>query len=73
MKVTNDVLTELGHIRNAIDDVYNRLDTVLYRQKTAAKSSYTSVKPFDLISENIEYIVQRINNIRDNAEVVGDE
>ena len=73
MKVTNDVLTELGHIRNAIDDAYAKLDVALYEKKIAAKVSYSDVKPFDLVSDNFEYIVQRLNNIRDGAEVVGEE
>ena len=30
MKITNDILTELEHIRSAIDDAYDVLNTTLY-------------------------------------------
>ena len=56
-----------------LGNAYAKLDIALYEKKTAAKVSYSDVKPFDLVSDNFEYIVQRINNIRDGAEVVGDE
>ena len=73
MKITNDVLSELGLIRNAIDDAYDVLKTTLYERGKAVKITYKEVNPSEKVTENFEYIVQKLNNISDNSEVVGEE
>ena len=73
MKITNDVLAELGHIRNAVDAAYDALNTTLYERSKAVKVSYKEINPSEKVSENFEYIVQKLNDINDNSEVVGEE
>ena len=73
MKITNDILTELSHIRSAIDDAYDVLNTTLYEKTKAVKVSYKEVNPYERVTENFSYIVQKLNNISENSEVVGEE
>ena len=73
MKITNDILTELSLIRNAIDDAYDVLNTTLYEKTKAVKVSYKEVNPSERVTENFSYIVEKLKNIQDNSEVVGEE
>ena len=74
MKITNDILTELALIRNAIDDMYDTLENVeFYVKQNATKVSYQKVNPFDRLGDNFEYIAEKLTNIRDNSEVIGEE
>ena len=73
MKITNDILTELSHIRSAIDDAYDVLNTTLYEKTKAVKVSYNEINPSEKVSENFEYIVQKLNDISENSEVIGEE
>ena len=73
MKITNDILTELSHIRSAIDDAYDVLNTTLYEKTKAVKVSYKEVNPSERVTENFSYIVQKVINISENSEVVGEE
>ena len=41
--MTNEQLNELQNIRNAIDDLYGKLDINLYEKVSAAKVSYNRV------------------------------
>ena len=52
MKITNDVLSELGLIRNAIDDAYDVLNTTLYERGKAVKITYKEVNPSEKVTEN---------------------
>ena len=51
MKITNDVLSELGLIRNAIDDAYDVLNTTLYERGKAVKITYKEVNPSEKVTE----------------------
>ena len=73
MKLTNDVLAELTKIRSAIDNAYKKLDVILYERVLAAKTTYKPINPTDRIKDNFQYIVQKLNNINDESEVVGED
>ena len=66
--MTNEQLEELQNIRNAVDDLYNKLNIDLYEKKKAVKVSYEKVRPANLISENLEYIVQKLNLLQEAGE-----
>ena len=66
--MTNEQLNELQNIRNAVDDLYGRLDIDLYEKTNAAKVSYKKVKPSSLITENLEYIVKKLNLLQEDGE-----
>ena len=66
--MTNEQLEELQNIRNAVDDLYNKLNIDLYEKKKAVKVSYEKVRPTNLISENLEYIVQKLNLLQEAGE-----
>ena len=70
MKISNDASVELKKIRAAMDDAYNKLNVSLYKKNSAAKVSYSEVNPFDLISENFEYISKTIRDLQDSERVV---
>ena len=72
MKLDVEVLTELGKIRNAIDDMYDKLNKTLYNKNVAAKVSYSEVNPFNLVQDNFEYISKTIRELQD-SEIVGEE
>jgi hypothetical protein len=71
-KISSEVSVELKKVRAAIDDMYDRLNVTLYNKNTAAKTSYTETKPFDLVSDNFEYISTIIRELQ-NSEIIGDE
>ena len=73
MKITNDVGVELIKIRAAIDDAYDLLNTTLYEKTKAVKVSYKEANPSERVTENFSYIVEKLKNIEDNSEVVGEE
>ena len=64
MKLDVEVLTELRKIRNAIDDMYDKLNKTLYNKNVAAKVSYSEVNPFNLVQDNFEYISKTDKNQR---------
>ena len=66
--MTNEQLDELQNIRNAVDDLYKKLDVELYEKKRAAKVSYAKVKPSSLVTGNLEYIVQKLNLLQEAGE-----
>jgi succinyl-CoA synthetase beta subunit len=57
MKITNDVLSELGLIRNAIDDAYDVLNTTLYERGKAVKITYKEVNPMIILRKKSEVLV----------------
>mgnify|MGYP003640348990 CR=1 FL=1 len=67
MKIDNDALVELRKIRAAIDDAYSKLDKPLYTKNIASKVSYTETKPFDLVSENFEFIVKKLKDLENSV------
>ena len=40
----------------------------LYEKVSAAKVSYNRVKPSDLITDNLQYIVQKLNLLQEDGE-----
>ena len=66
--MTNKQLDELQNIRNAVDDLYKKLDVDLYEKKLAAKVSYQKIKPSSLITSNLEYIVKKLNLLQEAGE-----
>jgi len=58
-------LEKIEHIRNALSDLYNKLDIDLYEKISAAKVSYKKKRPSSLIEENLGYIVKHLNELRD--------
>ena len=58
-------LEKLKLIRNALNDLYNKLDIDLYEKVPAAKVSYKIKRPSGLVSENLEYITKHLNELRD--------
>ena len=66
--MTNEQLDELQNIRNAVDDLYKKLDVELYEKKKAEKVSYEKVKPSSLITSNLQYIVEKLNLLQEAGE-----
>ena len=66
--MTNEQLNELQNIRNAVDDIYRKLDIELYEKTKAVKVKYNSVKPTSLVTDNLEYIVQKLNLLQEAGE-----
>ena len=58
-------LRKIEQIRNALNDMYDKLDIDLYEKISAAKVSYKKKRPSSLIEENLEYIVKHLNELRD--------
>ena len=71
MKISNDVAVELKKVRDALNDMYDKLNVSLYKKNLGAKVSYSEVKPFDSVSENFEYISKIVRDLQD-SEKIGD-
>ena len=67
-KISNEAAVELRKIRAALDNMYDKLNTNLYKKNVAAKVSYLEVNPFDLVSENFNYISTIIRDLQDGEE-----
>ncbi len=63
--MNEEQLEILTNVRNALDDIYTKLNIELYKKNNAAKVSYTKTRPADLISSNLEFIVKNLNELRD--------
>ncbi len=66
--MTNEQLDELQNIRNAVDDLYKKLNVELFAKHNATKVKYTKINPSSLITENLEYIVQKLNLLQEDGE-----
>ena len=71
MKISNDAVDEFKKIRNALDDMYDKLNTTLFEKKVAVKTTYKKVNPYDGVSSNFSYIADKLKEI-ESSEVVGD-
>ena len=71
MKISNNVVDELKNIRNALDDMYDKLNTTLFEKKVAVKTTYKEVNPFDGVSENFSYIADKLKQL-ESSEIVED-
>ena len=58
-------LEKLKLIRNAINDLHDKLDIDLYEKVSAAKVSYKKKRPSSLIEENLGYIVKHLNELKE--------
>ena len=67
-KISNEAAVDLRKIRAALDDMYDKLNTNLYKKNVAAKVSYSEVNPFDLVSVNFNYISTIIRDLQDGEE-----
>ena len=63
MSLNEEQLSELKKIRQAVNDIHTKLDKTLYEKKLAAKVSYKEVNPSTLVTENLRYIVDKLNKI----------
>ena len=71
MKISNDAVDELKKVRNALDDMYDKLNTTLFEKKVAVKTTYKEVNPFDGVSENFSYIADKLKQL-ESSEIVED-
>ena len=69
MKISNDAVDELKKIRNALDDMYDKLNTTLFEKKVAVKTTYKEVNPFDSVSENFSYIADKLKQLESSERV----
>ncbi len=69
MKVSRNALSEIKLIRNAVNNAYDKLNITLYEKVTEEK--YKEVNPFNLVQENIEYIIEKVRSLED-SEIMGD-
>ena len=58
-------LRKIEQIRNALNDMYDKLDIDLYEKISAAKVSYKKKRPSSLIEENLGYIVKHLNELKE--------
>lgn len=70
-KISNQAAEELKKIRNAVNDMYDRLNVTLYEKNIATKVSYSEVNPFDSVKDNFEYISKKIRDLQE-SEIIGD-
>jgi len=71
MKISNDVIDELKKIRNALNNMYDKLNTTLFEKKVVVKTTYKEVNPFDSVSENFSYIANKVKQL-ESSEIVED-
>ena len=71
MKISNDAVDELRKIRDALDNMYDKLNTTLFEKKVAVKTTYKEVNPFDGVSENFSYIADKLKQL-ESSEIVED-
>ena len=67
-KISSEASVEIRKIRAALDNMYDKLNTNLYKKNIAAKVSYSEVNPFDLVSENFNYISTIIRDLQEGDE-----
>ena len=58
-------LQHVEDIRNAVNDLYTKLKVDLYEKQLGAKVKYNKVNPTKLVESNLEYIVGKLNQLRD--------
>ena len=58
-------LQHVEDIRNAVNNLYDRLKVDLYEKQTSVKVKYNKVNPAKLVEGNLEYIVGKLNRLRD--------
>ena len=58
-------LQHVEDIRNAVNDLYTKLKVDLYEKQLGAKVKYNKVNPTKLVGGNLEYIIGKLNQLRD--------
>ncbi len=58
-------LQHVEDIRNAVNDLYTKLKVDLYEKQNSVKVKYNKVNPAKLVEGNLEYIVGKLNRLRD--------
>ena len=58
-------IQQIEDIRNAVNDLYTKLKVDLYEKQTGVKVKYNKVNPTSLVEGNLEYIVSKLNQLRD--------
>ena len=58
-------LQQIEDIRNAVNDLYTKLKVDLYEKQTGVKVKYNKDNPTSLVEGNLEYIVSKLNQLRD--------
>ena len=53
----------IDNIRNAVNDLYDKLEVELYEKKDAVKVTYKKGKE-ELVSDNLGYIVKGLNQLK---------
>ena len=71
MKISNDVVEELKKIRDALNNMYDKLNTTLFEKKVAVKTTYKEINPYDDVSENFSYIADKLKQL-ESSEIVED-
>ena len=69
MKISNEASVELKNIRAAVNDMYDKLNSPLYKKNLGAKVSYSEVIPFESVKDNFEYISKKIRDLQDSERV----
>ena len=54
---------ELKKVRDALDNIYDRVNIELYEKVRATKVSYKKVNPSEYIKDNLQYIIEKLNNL----------
>ena len=62
---------ELKKVRDALDNIYDRLNIELYEKVRATnlviddqmQVSYKKVNPSEYITDNLQYIIEKLNNL----------
>ena len=62
--MNEEQLRIVDNIRNAVNDLYDKLEVELYEKKDAVKVTYKKVNPTELVSDNLEYIVKGLNQLK---------
>jgi len=63
--MNEEQLVIVNHIRNAVDDLYDKLEIDLYKKNIAAKTTYEKVNVTNLVNDNLEYIVKNLKQLKD--------
>ena len=71
MKISNGVVNELKKIRNAVDNMYDEVNVTLFEKKAGAKTTYKEVNLYNRVSDNFEFIAEKLKFI-ESSEIVED-
>ena len=63
MSLNEEQQSELKKVRDALDNIYDRLNIELYEKVRATKVSYKKVNLSEYITDNLQYIVEKLNNL----------